>query len=182
MSLKKILTSFFLIFGLLFGGGQAWAQAYNWKPVVFGGGGYVTGIVLHPNVSGVMYCRTDIGGACRWNPTTSTWTPLLDFLGINDSSYTGVENIALAPENSNRLYMSCGCLSQSQIMISTNQGANFNRVNSPFATASNDGFSTVGNQLELSWPTNHTGWQLQTATQMANPNWVNVPTRPAPIS
>jgi hypothetical protein len=64
-----ILRLFLLILGLLAGGGMAWAQAYNWKPVAIRGGGFVTGIQFHPNASGLMYYRTDIGGAYRWNPT-----------------------------------------------------------------------------------------------------------------
>ena len=50
--LPGILRSFLLILGLLAGGGMAWAQAYNWKPVVIHGGGFVSGIVFHPNVPG----------------------------------------------------------------------------------------------------------------------------------
>jgi hypothetical protein len=46
-----LLRSFLLILGLLSGGGTAWAQAYNWKPVVINGGGLVDGIVMPLNVS-----------------------------------------------------------------------------------------------------------------------------------
>src|SRR6266487_1648742 len=43
------------------------AQTYNWKPVQLHGSGFVSGILFHPNAPGLMYCRTDIGGAYRWN-------------------------------------------------------------------------------------------------------------------
>jgi hypothetical protein len=138
-----ILRLFLLILGLLSGGGTAWAQAYNWKPVVINGGGYVDGIVFHPNAPGLMYCRTDIGGAYRWNATNNTWTQLLDFVGYpnNDGSLMGTESIGLDPQDTNRLYLACGWMgagSPSGIMISTNQGASFTDINSPFVIESND--------------------------------------------
>ena len=140
--LPGILRSFLLILGLLAGGGMARAQTYNWKPVVIRGGGFVSGIVMHPNVPGLMYCRTDIGGAYRWNPANNSWVQLLDFLGYpkNEWSLTGVESIGLDPQDANRLYLSCGWLGSgnpNQIMISTNQGASFTRINSPFVLESN---------------------------------------------
>lgn len=139
-----VLRSFLLISALLAGGGTAWAQAYNWKPVAIHGGGFVTGIQFHPSFSGLMYCRTDIGGAYRWNPTNNTWVPLLDFLGYpnNEWSLVSAESIGLDPQDTNRLYLSCGWFgpgsgNPSQIMISTNQGASFTRLNSPFVFEAN---------------------------------------------
>ena len=138
-----ILRLFLLILGLLAGGGTAWAQAYNWKPVVINGGGYVDGIVFHPNVPGLMYCRTDIGGAYRWNPTNNSWTQLLNFVGYpnNQGSLMGVESIGLDPQDTNRLYLACGWMGGSNpsgIMISTNQDASFTVINSPFVMESNN--------------------------------------------
>ncbi len=43
------------------------AEPYAWKSVSFVGGGFVTGMVFHPTAKDVRYCRTDIGGAYRWN-------------------------------------------------------------------------------------------------------------------
>ncbi|MGO9479998.1 MAG: fibronectin type III domain-containing protein [Limisphaerales bacterium] len=132
-----------LILGLLAGGGMVWAQAYNWKPVVINGGGYVDGIVFHPNAPGLMYCRTDIGGAYRWNPTTTSWTQLLNFVGYpnNQGSLMGVESIGLDPQDTNRLYLACGWMGGSNpsgIMISTNQGASFTVISSPWVIESNN--------------------------------------------
>jgi len=132
-----------LILCLLSSGGTAWTQAYNWKPVVINGGGYVDGIVFHPNAPGLMYCRTDIGGAYRWNAPNNSWTQLLNFVGYpnNQGSLMGTESIGLDLHDTNRLYLACGWLgagSPSGIMISTNQGASFTVINSPFVIESNN--------------------------------------------
>jgi hypothetical protein len=139
----RILRLFLLILVLLSIGGIAWAQAYNWKPVVINGGGYVDGIVFHPDAPGLMYCRTDIGGAYRWNATNNSWTQLLNFVGYpnNQGSLMGVESIGLDPQDTNRLYLACGWMGGSNpsgIMISTNQGASFTVINSPWVIESNN--------------------------------------------
>ncbi len=40
---------------------------YTWKNVTISGGGFVPGIIFHPTEPGVRYCRTDMGGAYRWD-------------------------------------------------------------------------------------------------------------------
>ncbi len=82
-----------LFLSVLVGSAPAQAQTYNWKPVQIHGGGFVSGILFHPDEPGLMYCRKDVGGSYRWNPTNGTWIPLLDFLGHpNDEwSLTGTE-------------------------------------------------------------------------------------------
>ena len=73
----------------------------------FGGGGYVTGLIYHPTTANLLYARTDIGGAYRWNPGNSTWTPITDGLGFGaaESSYHGIESIAVDPNNDQLVYM-----------------------------------------------------------------------------
>ena len=143
-TIRVILQFLLLILCLLSGTATSRAQAYNWKPVAIHGGGFVTGILFHPNAPGLMYCRTDVGGAYRWNPTNNTWVPLMDFIGYpnNEWSLVSAESIGLDAQDTNRLYLSCGWFgpgsgNPSQIMISTNQGASFTQVNSPFVFESN---------------------------------------------
>lgn len=55
-----------------------------------------------------MYCRTDVGGAYKWNAATSTWTPLQDWVAANQSGFYGVESLAIDPRATNKLYMLVG--------------------------------------------------------------------------
>lgn len=140
---RGTFRSFFLFFAGLLAVSTVQAQSYNWKPVKIHGGGFVTGLLFHPEEQGLMYCRTDIGGSYRWNPADDTWVSLLDFIGYpnNEWSLIGTESIGLDAQDPNRLYLSCGWLGNpSEIMISTDRGASFTRINSPFVIrANNDG-------------------------------------------
>src|SRR5258708_17133633 len=56
------------------------AQAsYTWNNVRIVAGGFVPGIVYHPNVQGLVYARTDIGGVYRRTNGGATSTPWLDW-------------------------------------------------------------------------------------------------------
>jgi len=43
------------------------------------------------------------------------------------------------------------------------------------AVAPTNSFDLVGNQLQLSWPADHTGWRLQMNTNLSTTNWQDVP-------
>ena len=106
------------------------AIAYRWKSVTILGGGFVTGLVYSPVKAGVLYARTDIGGAYRYDPAGRTWLPLTDFLSKSQQNYLGVESIAADPEDANRVYMAVGMYTQSWagaggFMRSKDQGASW---------------------------------------------------------
>ena len=56
------------------------SETYTWKSVQITGGGFVDGIVFHPNEKNLRYARTDMGGAYRWEETQQTWIPLTDWI------------------------------------------------------------------------------------------------------
>ncbi|MVT08348.1 T9SS type B sorting domain-containing protein [Chitinophaga tropicalis] len=115
---------------IVFQGYQVRAQtaSYVWKNAPIGGGGFVTGIVTH-KTSGDRYCRTDVGGAYRWDAANNKWIELLDWLDESENGFYGVEALALDPQNPNNVYMLCGTSyinsGRTAILKSTDKGNTF---------------------------------------------------------
>jgi photosystem II stability/assembly factor-like uncharacterized protein len=80
----------------------------QWQQVRIGGGGYVTGVELHPQEPDLVYIRTDNGGAYRWNPQQQKWQNLLDNFPLLPWNYYGVEALALDPNNAALVYLALG--------------------------------------------------------------------------
>jgi len=83
-------------------------SGYKWNNVPIGGGGFVTGMVIHPTEPDLVYCRTDVGGAYRWDKDNNTWIPLTDSFTLEDTSFYGVDGIAIDPKNPDILYIAAG--------------------------------------------------------------------------
>jgi hypothetical protein len=133
-------------------GGGTTAPAATWKSVMFGGGGYVTGLVFHPATENLLYARTDIGGAYRWNPVTSTWTPLTDGAGFGaaESRFHGIESIAIDPNNDQLVYMAAGMYTaegNGRLYISSDRGDHWTHVPLPFALGGNNNGRAIGERL-----------------------------------
>ena len=132
-------------------------SATSWTAVKWGGGGYVTGLIYHPVNSTLLYARTDVGGAYRWNTTNSTWTPITDGLGWgpNEGQFHGVESIALDPNNDQLVYMVTGDTATStsvhngRIYISSDRGTNWTHYDLPFAVGGNDDGRGYGERLSI---------------------------------
>jgi len=129
----------------------AYGQSYEWKPVTIKGGGLVTGVITHPAVPNVIYCRTDVGGAYRWQNSANRWVPLLDFVGYSDPNLIGVESLALDPADANRVYLACQAYTGKPAVIfrSTDMGATFTRFNVPFQMGGNADGRTNGERLRV---------------------------------
>jgi len=137
------------------------ATAYT--SVKWGGGGYVTGLVYHPTSANVMYARTDIGGAYRWNNSNGSWTPITDGTGFNAGEGTnhGVESIALDPTNDNKVYLVTGMYSHDwqgtpingRIYVSGDRGNTWSHYDLPFPVGGNENGRAIGERLKLD-PTN----------------------------
>jgi hypothetical protein len=138
-------------------------SATTYTSVKWGGGGYVTGLVYHPTSANVMYARTDIGGAYRWNNSNGSWTPITDGIGFNagESTYHGVESIALDPTNDNRVYLVTGMYSHDwqgtpingRIYVSGDRGNTWAHYDLPFPVGGNEDARAIGERLKLD-PTN----------------------------
>jgi hypothetical protein len=136
-------------------GASGWAAAYTFKDVVVEGGGYVPAFVYHPNSSGLLYCRTDMGGAYRWDPTNSVWIPLTDFITLDNEDSLGMLALALDPNDATRLYLETGKYTQTSwaqegnLLVSTNQGSSFTIVPLPFWVGGNENGRGLGERLAV---------------------------------
>ncbi len=136
--------------------GAAEAQAYTWKHVMTGGGGgYVPGIVFNTKEKDLIYARTDIGGAYRWDPAANNWIQLLGWVGFDDWNWTGVESIATDPADPNRLYLAVGTYTNDwtsangAILRSTDRGNTFQRTDLPFKLGGNMPGRGMGERLAI---------------------------------
>ncbi|MBQ8905731.1 MAG: 1,4-beta-glucanase [Ruminococcus sp.] len=78
----------------------------NWGAVKIGGGGFVSGIVTGKEV---MYARTDVGGAYKYNYEKKCWEQLMSFINDTDRGYLSVDAMCIDPNDDNTVYMLCGC-------------------------------------------------------------------------
>ncbi|GHU57271.1 cellulase [Bacteroidia bacterium] len=116
-------------------------ERYQWKNVQIVGGGFVDGIIFHPKAKDVRYCRTDMGGAYRWNKQQQRWVSLLDWISYDDNNLVGVESIAVDPNDPQTVYISAGTYTRSPngaVLISHDGGKTFTRIDMPFKMGGNE--------------------------------------------
>jgi photosystem II stability/assembly factor-like uncharacterized protein len=126
------------------------SEPYLWRNVVMGGGGFVTGIVPHPRQRGLMYARTDVGGAYRWDAPAQQWIPITDWIGMADANLMGIESIALDPNDPQRVYLAAGAYSgwvNGAILRSDDQGRTFRRTDLPLRMGGNEAGRFNGERL-----------------------------------
>jgi hypothetical protein len=108
------------------------AEAYRWDSLAIGGGGYVAAIVPSQTERGLIYARTDVGGAYRWDAAAARWTSLLDGVSETDVGLLSVDALALDPKDSSVVYLLAGVPyfsgGKTAVMRSTDRGATFSRV------------------------------------------------------
>jgi hypothetical protein len=136
--------------------GSSRAESYSWKNVTIGGGGLVSGVIYHPTTPNLMYARTDVGGAYRWEESGGFWVPLNDDIGgLNNEFMTeGVLSLALDPVNDQRVYLATGQYVASwapfsSILWSTDRGASWNKVTIPIKLGGNSDGRTTGERLQV---------------------------------
>jgi len=120
-----------------------------------GGGGFIPGIVFSTTEPGLVYTRTDIGGAYRFDQDSGLWVPLLDWIGFPDWNLSGVESIAIDPRDPHRVYLAVGTYTNEwasqngAILRSDNQGHTFRRFDLPFKVGSNMPGRGMGERLAI---------------------------------
>ncbi|AZQ36224.1 carbohydrate-binding protein [Streptomyces cyaneochromogenes] len=130
------------------------AGPYRWKNAQVVGGGYVTGLVFNPKEKGLLYARTDMGGAYRWDSAAEQWIPLTDWLGEKDWNLLGIDSVATDPVDPNRLYLGAGTYTNEwagngAILRSTDRGRTFQRTNLPFKLGANEPGRGAGERLAI---------------------------------
>jgi len=166
-TVRRVCLSAVLIFGLILISKETWkyfrpvpvsanSHSYDFRNVVIGGGGgFVPGIIFSPRQADLIFARTDIGGAYRWNPATSQWVPLLDWIGPDDWNLTGVESIAADPVDPRRVYLAVGTYTNEwtsqngAILRSFNYGQTFQRFDLPFKIGGNMPGRNMGERLAI---------------------------------
>ncbi|MGA5193542.1 RICIN domain-containing protein [Streptomyces exfoliatus] len=127
---------------------------YTWKNAQVVGGGYVTGLVFNPRAKGLLYARTDMGGAYRWDVAAEQWIPLTDWVGEKDWNLLGIDSIATDPVDPDRLYLAAGTYTNSwagngALLRSTDRGRTFQRTDLPFKLGANEDGRGAGERLVI---------------------------------
>jgi xyloglucan-specific exo-beta-1,4-glucanase len=131
------------------------AEPYSWRNVRIDGGGFVPSIVFNPGERNLIYARTDIGGAYRWNEAGQSWTPLLDWVGQGNWGYNGVLSIAPDPVDTGRVYAAVGMYTNSwdpnngAVLRSADKGATWQVTPLPFKVGGNMPGRGMGERLAV---------------------------------
>ncbi|MEO7989169.1 MAG: T9SS type A sorting domain-containing protein [Chryseolinea sp.] len=134
---------------------KAQTETYTWNNVAIGGGGFVSGIITSKTEQNLMYSRTDVGGAYRWDAASGKWIPLLDWVSENELGYLGVESIAIDPVETNKVYMLVGTSyfnnGKTAILRSSDYGNTFSitDVTSQFKAHGNGMGRQTGEKLQV---------------------------------
>src|SRR3972149_2652751 len=125
------------------------SEPYTWKNVKVVAGGFIPGIVYSTKQPGLIYCRTDIGSAYKFDSMIKKWIPLTDWCGL--SNFMGAESIAPDPVDANRIYIAGGMYSRdpAAIMRSMDQGKTFQVIEVPFKMGGNENGRGVGERLAI---------------------------------
>ena len=130
------------------------AQSYTWRNVAVQGGGLVTGLVYHPAQRGLLYARTDVGGAFRWDPAAAQWLALNDDLDRAHAEWLGALSLAVDARDPRRLYLACGSYLPSwakpgALLASSDQGATWTTHLLPCRLGGNADGRSAGERLQV---------------------------------
>jgi len=130
-------------------------DAYVWRNVEIVGGGYVPGIIFNTSEPGLVYARTDIGGAYRLDEATHRWVPLLDWVGWDNWGLSGVDSLATDAVDPDRVYVLAGTYTNSwdphngAILRSRDRGRTWQKTDLPFKSGGNMPGRNMGERLAI---------------------------------
>lgn len=161
------------------------SQTYTWDNVSIGAGGFVSSIITSKTQANVMYARTDVGGAYRWDAANNKWIPLNDWASDDQTGYLGVESLALDPQDNSKVYMLVGISyfngGRTAILRSTDSGNTFSIIDATaqFRAHGNGMGRQTGEKLVVD-PNNSntiycgTRWNGLFKSTNAGLNWTNL--------
>ncbi|MEY9840995.1 WD40/YVTN/BNR-like repeat-containing protein [Streptacidiphilus sp. EB103A] len=130
--------------------------SYTWKNAQIVGGGFVPGIIFNQSEQGLVYARTDIGGAYRLDRTTKRWVPLLDWIGWDTWGHTGVVSLATDSLEPDRVYAAVGTYTvggwdpnQGAVLRSEDRGRTWKTADLPFQLGGNMPGRGMGERLAI---------------------------------
>ncbi len=135
--------------------GTAVEGPYTWDNVAIGGGGFVSGLIPSKTKPDLLYARTDVGGAYRWDASTGRWIPLMDWVSAEELGYLGVESLAIDESSPGNLYILAGTSyfssGRTAILKSTDYGKTFTvkEVTSQFRAHGNGMGRGTGEKLQV---------------------------------
>ncbi len=120
---------------------------YTYRNAPIPGGGYVTGFVFHPHHSGILYCRTDIGGTYRFD--NDRWHSLIDHVNGENLALSYPIALALDDGHPDWLYIISGINGEESgwFSISEDRGNHF--VHKRIPTTVHGNLSGRGTGLRL---------------------------------
>lgn len=125
----------------------------SWDNVRIGGGGFVTSIVASQAEEGLLYARTDVGGAYRWSDADSRWIPIMDWVSTDQRALMGVESVAIDPSDPARLYITAGLSGYgwpgASLLISDDYGETFTVKPMPIYIHGNGMGRQTGEKLQV---------------------------------
>lgn len=106
---------------------------YEYHNAPIPGGGYVTGLLYHQQVPGILYARTDIGGVYRYEADQKRWKSLIDHVTMADLDETYPAAIALDDRYPERLYIASGVQQKGvgKLSVSEDYGETFRYLQIP---------------------------------------------------
>ncbi|HTV21866.1 MAG TPA: hypothetical protein VMG12_24420, partial [Polyangiaceae bacterium] len=125
---------------------------YAWQNVTIKGGGFVSGIVFSTAAPHLVYARTDVGGAYRYDVALERWRPITDWVASNESNLMGIESIAADPVAPNRVYLAAGTYlsaGDGLIFSSSDYGQTFERHGIGVPMGGNANGRSMGERLAI---------------------------------
>jgi len=136
----------------------------GWHTVPLGGGGYVIGMCSDPTGDNV-YCRTDVGGAFRWDEDAAAWESMTDKMvpvgTAGASGLLGISALTVDPSIPQRLYLAAGLYTYSNprgIYASEDGGDTWTQINSTVVVEGNGAFRATGERLAVDPNDSNTLW------------------------